>query len=132
MSRGSVLARGRLAAEAGMVDECVVRRRVGATTDPDTGASTPTYADVYVGKCRLQTSRAEAGRTEAGEDFLLLLRLELHLPMSVTGLQVGDEATVTAAAHDPDLPGRTFRIHDLMHKTHATARRVGVIEKTGS
>lgn len=132
MSRGSVLARGRIAAEAGMQDECAIRRQTGATTDPDTGARTPTYSTLYAGKCRVQNARAEAGRTDAGEDFLLLLRMEVHVPMSVTGLQVGDMVTMTAAAFDPDLPGRTFAIHDLAHKTHATARRLGVVEKTGS
>lgn len=132
MSRARVLAQGRRAAEDGMADTCVIRRVTGRTTDPDTGASTPTYATLYDGPCKIQSTKAEAGRQETGEDFLLLLRLELHLPMSVTGLDVGDEATITASAYDPDLPGRTFKIHDLMHKTWATARRYGVIEKTAS
>lgn len=114
-----------------MVDSCVIRRRTGSTTDPDTGASMPTYSVLYDGACRIKAARAEAGRAEVGEDFLLLLRLELHLPIAVTGLQVGDQATVAAAAHDPDLPGRIFRIHDLAHSTHVTARRVGIIEITG-
>jgi hypothetical protein len=132
MSRATVLKRGQLAAEAGMVDACAIRRRTGSVTDRDTGASTPTYAALYSGPCKVQNSRAEAGRSDVGEDYLLLLRLEVHLPMSVTGLQAGDEIVITAAAHDADLPGRVFRIHDLAHKTFATARRVGVIEKTGS
>jgi hypothetical protein len=132
VSRGSVLARGRIAAEAGMQDECTIRRTTGRTTDPDTGASVPTYDVLYTGKCRVQASLAQAARADAGEDYLLLLRLEVHLPMSVTGLKAGDEIVITDAAYDPDLPGRVFRIHDLAHKTHATARRVGVIEKTGS
>jgi hypothetical protein len=130
VSRASVLARGRLAAEAGMVDACTVRRRTGTATDPDTGATTPTYASLYAGKCRVQQATAQAQQTEAGQDYLLLLRLEVQLPMSVTGLQVGDEVTITASAHDADLPGRVFTVRDLAHKTHATARRVQVIEKT--
>jgi hypothetical protein len=132
MTRARVLARGRIAAEAGMVDACVIRRRTGSATDPDTGASTPTYSTLYAGVCKIQNSHAEAGRTDVGEDYLLLLRLEVHLPIAVIGLQVGDEITVTAAAYDADLPGRVFRIHDLAHKTFATARRVGALEKTGS
>ncbi len=132
MSRATALKRGQLAAEAGMVDACLIRRRTGSATDRDTGASTPTYATVYSGPCKVQNSRAEAGRSDVGEDYLLLLRLEVHLPMSVTGLQAGNEIVITAATYDADLPGRVFRIHDLAHKTFATARRVGVIEKTGS
>jgi len=128
-----VLARGQAAAEAGMTDACVIRRRTGATTDPNTGATTPTYTTLYTGKCRVQSSRAEAGREDVGQDFVLLLRLEVQLPVAGTaGLQVGDEITIASAAHDPDLIGRVFRIHDLAHKSEATARRVGVIEKTGS
>ena len=115
-----------------MVDECTIRRLAGKVTDPDTGASVPSYDVLYTGKCKVQNAMAQAARTDAGEDYLLLLRLEVHLPMSVAGLKAGDEIVITAAAHDSDLPGRIFRIHDLAHKTYATARRVGVLEKTGS
>lgn len=132
MSRATVLARARAAALAGMNDACVIRRKMGTTTDPDTGASTPAYATLYTGACRVKAALAQAGQADAGQDYLLLLRLEVHLPMTVTGLQVGDEVTITAAAYDPDLPGRVFIIRDLFHMTHATARRVGVIEKTAS
>jgi hypothetical protein len=132
MSRASVLARGRAAAEAGMVDACTIRRRAaGGATDPDTGYPTQTWTDLYAGKCRVQQAQAQAGREDVGEDRLLLLRLEVQLPMTVTGLQVGDEITI-ATSQDPDLPGRVFLVHDLAHKTDATARRVQCLERTGS
>lgn len=132
MSRSSVLARGRTLAEAAMIDTCTVRRLTGTVTDPDTGARTPTYSTQYTGPCRVQQHQATADRQVAGEDFLLLLRLEVQLPIAVTGLQVGDEITMTAATHDADLVGRVFKIHDLAHKSEATSRRVQCIEKTGS
>jgi hypothetical protein len=134
MSRAVVLARGRLAAELSMVDTCTIRRRTGVTTNQDTGVPTVTYLspDPYAGKCRVQQHQAQSQQQTAGEDYLLLLRLEVQLPMSVVGLEVGDEITVTASANDPDLPGRTFLIHDLAHKTDATARRVQCTERTGS
>lgn len=132
MTRARVLARGQAAAAAGMVDACLARRRTGAITDRDTGVSTPVYSTLYAGPCMVQAVRPLARPTDAGEDYLLILRLEVYLPITVTGLLVGDEITITASAHDPDLPGRVFRVHDLMHKSFATARRVGVIEKTGS
>jgi hypothetical protein len=47
----------------------------------------------------------------------------------VTGLEVGDEITITAS-RDPDLVGRAFLARDLFHKTDLTARRVGVTERT--
>lgn len=130
MDVDAVLARGRMMAEALMVDECVIRRRTGETTDPESGEITPTYADVYSGRCRVQQTSAQAAQEDAGEDYQLLLRLEVHLPMSVIGLEAGDEVAITSSVHDPDLPGRTFLIRDLAHKSHATARRVGVTERT--
>lgn len=132
MSAECALARGRLAAEALMVDACTIRRVTGVASNPDTGKDVTTYATPYTGKCRVQQAQAAAAREDIGEDHLLLLRLEVQLPMAVTGLEVGDEITITASAFDPDLPGRVFLIHDLAHATHKTARRVQCIERTGS
>lgn len=133
MSRASALARGQVAAELGMVDTCTIRRVTGTATDDFSGAVTKTYLspDSYAGKCRVQMRLAQSTEHDAGEDFVRLLRVEIQLPMSVSGLEVGDEVTVTASA-DPDLMGRTFLIRDLFHKTEATARRVQCTERTGS
>jgi hypothetical protein len=132
MSRASVLKLGRDAAEAGMVDACTIRRAdAGGTTDPDTGYPTQAYTELYAGKCRIQQSQAQANQQDVGEDNLLLLRLEVQLPVDGTeGLEVGDEITMTAAAHDADLVGRVFLIHDLAHATEKTARRVQCTERT--
>lgn len=134
MSRASALARGRVAAEISMVDACVIRRRnTSGTTDPDTGYPTQTYTDLYAGKCRVQQHQATADEKTAGEDDLLLLRIEVQLPVvGSEGLEVRDEITITAAANDADLVGRVFLIHDLAHKSEATARRVQCTERTGS
>lgn len=134
MSRASVLARGRTAAGIGMVDACTIRRADGnGTTDPDTGYPTQDYTQLYAGKCRVQQAQAQAQSEDVGEDRLLLLRLEVQLPIVGTeGLEVGDEVTMTAAAHDADLVGRVFLIHDLAHATEKTSRRVQVLERTGS
>jgi Family of unknown function (DUF6093) len=132
MSRDSVLALGRTAAEAGMVDTCVIRRVTGRATNRDTGAPVVTYLtpDVYTGKCRVQQLQVQSQQHDAGQDYLLLLRLDVQLPMSVTGLKVGDEITITASRHDADLVGRTFLVRDLAHKSEATARRVQCTERT--
>jgi hypothetical protein len=115
-----------------MVDACTITRVGTRVTDTTTGEVTEPVSTLYTGQCRVQQAQAQATEETVGEDHLLLLRLEVQLPMSVTGLEVGDLITITASAHDPDLPGRVFRIHDLAHKTHATARRVQCVEKTGS
>lgn len=130
MSIEALLGRGRAAAERLMVDTCTIRRLTGETVD-GAGRITPTYATVYAGKCRVQQqSAAQAQQHDTAEDHLLMLRLEVQVPMAVTGVQAGDEVVITAAALDPDLAGRVFRVHDLAHKTHATARRLGVVERT--
>jgi hypothetical protein len=60
---------------------------------------------------------------------LRLLRLELQLPVAGTeGLQDGDIVTMTFAAHDPDLLGRSFTVRDLQFKSDDTSRRIGVSE----
>lgn len=134
MSRASALARGRLAAELGMGDTCTIRRVTGETFDAFSGVPVKTYRspDPYAGKCRVQQTRGESTQEDAGEDFFRLLRLELQLPISVVGLELNDEVTITAVGprRDPDLVGRVFLIRDLMHKTDATSRRPQIVERT--
>ncbi|WP_328339537.1 DUF6093 family protein [Micromonospora sp. NBC_00421] len=126
MGREAVLARGRAAAERGMRDTCQIRREV---TDPDSGAVVSTWSDVYTGRCRVQQRTPDGQPLDSGQDYVLLQRLEVQLPMSVVGLRVGDEITITASV-DPDLVGRVIVVQDLPHKTDATARRVGVTDRT--
>jgi hypothetical protein len=116
----------------GMVDACTITRVGTRVTDTTTGEVTEPTSTLYTGQCRVQQKQADATEETVGEDRLLLLRLEVQLPMSVTGLEVGDLITITSSVHDPDLPGRVFRVRDLAHKTHATSRRVQCVEKTGS
>jgi hypothetical protein len=130
MSRALVLARGRQAAEAGMADTCLIRRSIGTTTDDFSGEISTIYQTIYEGKCRLQQSQAEAHPQDVGQAYILIQKLELQLPVSATGLQVGDEVTITSAANDPDLVGLDFLLRDFPRKTDATARRVLVQEKT--
>lgn len=134
MSRASALARGRLAAQLGMQDTCIIRRPdAGGTTDPVTGFPSQTYTALYTGPCRVQQHQATADRQDVGEDNLLLLRVEIQLPVVGTeGLEVWDQVEITAATNDADLVTRVFLIHDLAHKTDATARRVECTERTGS
>ncbi|WP_145830909.1 DUF6093 family protein [Actinoplanes teichomyceticus] len=129
MNRAETLAAGRAAAEAGMVDTCIIRRPAGETTD-EWGNTTPTWTQLYAGRCRVQQQSVQAQEERTGEARLLMVRLEIQLPMSVTGLEPEDQVEITASAHDPDLPGRTFVVRDLAHGTEKTARRIGVVERT--
>lgn len=131
MSRASVLARGRAAALAGMVDTCRITRVTSVVTDPDTGVQTPTTETVYEGVCRVQQHVPGGARpADAGEAYLLLLRLELQLPITAVGIAVGDSAEMLTCVNDPDLVGRVLRVRELGHKSEATARRIGVEEVT--
>src|SRR4051812_23622455 len=114
MVRDSALARGQIIALAGMVDACTLRRRTGETTDPTSGVITPTWSALYTGPCRVQQSLAQADQHDAGENYLLQLRLVLQLPVTVTGLEVDDEVTMTVS-RDADLVGRVFLVRDLFH-----------------
>jgi hypothetical protein len=130
VSRDVLLGRARAAALRGMADTCTIRRRTGAGSVGADGKVTPAYTTLYTGQCRVQQVTAEPTPADPGEDRELLVRLTVQLPISVTGLQAADEITVTASENDPDLVGRVFLVNGLHHKTHATSRRVGVIERT--
>lgn len=134
MSRATVLAAGRKAAEAGMADVCTIKRLdTGSTTNPDSGYPTSTYTTLYTGKCRIQQQAVIARPHDVGEDTVLIVRFDLQLPVAGTeGLKVNDIVTITACVHDADLVGREFQVWELAHKSEATARRVGITERTGS
>lgn len=125
----ALLTRGQAFAQSLMVDQCRIER--GADTDPDSGAVTSGQQILYAETpCRLQQRGAPAGQPlDSGNEAVLVQRLEVQLPVAVVGLQVGDRIT-WLASRDPDLVGRVFVIHDPARKTDATARRIGVHERT--
>lgn len=129
MSANIVTVFGQATAERDMVDTCTISRETVTHTDPDTGQQVKTSVPIYTGKCRIK-SGGGASPTEPGEAHLLLLSLKVHIPVSATGVKPGDIVLVTDATHDPELTGRTFRVKDLNHKTHGTARQLGVQEVT--
>jgi hypothetical protein len=132
MSALDLIAKGRVAAEAIMLDTCTIRRRTGETTDLDTGEVTPVYTTILTGqKCKVQTRGAWGEPRDIGEAAKVILAFEIHLPVSVTGLNTRDEITIDTATSDPELVGRTFRIKDLAYKSLATARRFLCQEVTG-
>ncbi len=133
MSRAALLARARAAANAGMVDTCTIRRPISGEETDGYGTVVTSYADPdpYSGSCRVQQTRqTSSSERDIAEDQVVLLAVEVQLPMTVTGLQIGAEIHMTASVSDPDLPGRVFRISSLAHKTDASARRVQCTERT--
>lgn len=128
----AALMRGRAAVQNLMRDTCQVKRLTGEDTDRDTGQVTPTWTVVYSGSCRVVYGNTEpTPRPEqvAGAQ-VYLSHIEVHLPVTATGIQADDLVVVTYSALDPDLPGRTYRVREVAHKTYLTARRLGVEEVT--
>lgn len=112
-----------------MTDRCSIERTTGVQVDPMTGASEPVTETVYEGKCRVMSWAVATTSPNVGQQRVDLLRMDLHVPVSVPGVSVNDVATITGS-RDPDLVGRRLRIDNLAHKTDATARRFPVEEIT--
>lgn len=111
-------------AEARMVDTCLIRRKSGpGVPDPVTLKITPTYTTIYSGKCEFQLRDTIAVRPEAGERVATVVRTITKVPVSATGVEVGDEV-VAQTSRDPDLVGAVLRVKSRFHKTYATCRRL--------
>jgi hypothetical protein len=111
-----------------MVDVCRIERQTGETTD-EYGRVTPVMTLIYAGKCRVMSWAVATTSPNVGQQRVDLLRMDLHVPTSVAGVEVNDVATITSS-RDPDLVGRRLRVDNLAHKTDATARRFPVEEVT--
>lgn len=118
----AALTQGRRLAESLMVDTCHVRRQTGEQVDPDTGAVTPTYSDVYRGMCRIQRRSHSVESQQAGEQLLQVVEPELQVPTSVTDVRDGDEVSLTESL-DPELVGPVWRVAGPARETHNTMRR---------
>ena len=128
MTRESALARGRVAALAGMVDTCTIQHKTGSSTDQETGQVTPTYSTLYSGQCRFQVAGPSASPTDVGQDQVYISQTILQLPITVTGVANEDVVTCTSSANDPDLVNRVFTVKGILRKTHATSRRIELQE----
>lgn len=128
MSATSVTLRGRTAAEARMVDACTIVRLGSETFNPTIGEyTTAAPTSLYVGACEVQVSDGlNAQEQETGGQVVTQRRVTVKVPMSVTGVQVDDVVTITAAALDADLVGQAFRVVGEFAKSFATARRLQV------
>jgi hypothetical protein len=129
MSVEIALARGQAAAERLMTDACVIKHKTAESVGAG-GVISPVWSVLYTGqKCRVQSNALTRQGQDIGEAYVIVERHEVQLPVSVVGLQEGDQITITASG-DADLVGRVFTVRDVLRKTHLTARRVTVLEVT--
>ena len=126
MSLTDLVLRGRAAAEALMIDACTVRRPTGTVTDPVTGNVTPSSTLVYDGKCKVQSTQAQASNPVAGGHAFTVEDLEWQAPIGTGPFKVDDVITHTAAPLDAHLVGTVYRITSLARKTAKTAQRFRV------
>lgn len=125
-----MVARGRKASEALMVDECSITRITGETVGVG-GAITATTGEVYAGKCRVVLRRGTTGRAvEVGEAYRIAARRVLQLPATATDVEEGDTVTITSAYYDPGLAGRTFTVRTVDASSLNLRREVEIIEVT--
>jgi hypothetical protein len=130
MSAVAALLRGRVRAEALMVDACTIRPATAHATDTSTGVVSTTYGDpVYSGRCKVQRLRgAFPSNPEGGEHRWTVAPAEVHVPVAGTaGIRVGHLIEITASL-DPNIVGRLFRVRSGDRKTFQTAIRLQVEE----
>lgn len=124
------IAEGRAIAESTMDAECAVIRKLGTTTDPNTGAVVNEWATVYTGICALEMTSESGLHREAGEQTVTLTRIQLKLPWTEDALQVGDRAVITASRRSPGNAGRAVQIDGPWVQSTAAACRYPCIEST--
>lgn len=118
----------RAQAESMMVSTCEVHRLGTPVTDPDTGQVTTPSAVVYAGRCRVQTYEAQESNPEVGGATLTVQRYAVHVPVGSFEPAIGDVVEAITGVMDPNLTGRRYRVVALLHKSLATAYRLGVEE----
>lgn len=130
MTASSALLAGRVAAERLMLDTCTIHDGSGGF-DPESGE--PTLGEpIYSGRCKVATYEPYERNPEAAGGTLTIQRYSVHVPVARTETDYrpdeGHVVTITAAESDPHLVGREYRVVALLHKSHATAYRLGVEE----
>ena len=71
----------------------------------------------------------ELGRSDVAEAALRLASFELQLPVvGSEGLEIDDRVTCVTCLNDADLPGRTFTVTGVSRKSHATTRKLPLLE----
>lgn len=119
-----LLKRRQAKAESLMWGGCVASRPGEPFTDPDGIVTTP-LVEVYAGKCKTQTTVAQAKSPVAGGHVFTVENLQLHFPMSAS-LKTGDTVLMISHRSDPDAVGLVYKIVELARGDHRTARRWNV------
>lgn len=123
---GGVLGLGRRMAESRMTDTCKVVRAVQGAFNESTGKRQVTLTEVYSGPCRVKHPTTAAKPAEAGSQLLVMSALEVHLPVTATGVRAEDVVEITASATRAEQAGRRFKIVAPFDGSQTTALRFRV------
>lgn len=126
MTVAAALEAARAAAVHLMTDRCTVEDTDAGerTWDEANGQWVTTPAVVYDGPCRVQSRNTQPANPESAGWAATVTDYVVTVPIAATGADLGHAVRITAAAHDPALPGQLLRITAVQAKSHATARRL--------
>ncbi|MGW6913712.1 DUF6093 family protein [Kitasatospora sp. NPDC054939] len=131
----AVLARGRAAHEALMVDTVRLLRPLEDVYDPVTGATVqPDPRVLYAGRARVRPAKAVAEEVQAEQRAVVLSRYDVALPWSAVPaggerLLPGDLVEVTASP-DPRLAGRVLWVTSVPESSLSTAWRISAEDRS--
>lgn len=126
MSRASITRQGRRFMEReNMLDTCKVER----LGEPDELTGVAPRVLLYSGPCSVETYEGYEQTPEAGGHVFTVQRYILKVPVGSFAPAIGDLATMLTAALDANLVGRELRVVAQLHKTAATAYRLGVTDE---
>lgn len=129
MSIGPVLEQARTAFLRRMRASCTIARVTGTTTDPLTGAVTPTTTPVWTGKCYARyPGLAHESTPEAGGHTYVEARIVVRIPLGVA-VNPGDIVTITADPDNPGLNGTVLTVASIDVQSQATAQRLLCVDR---
>jgi hypothetical protein len=129
-----LLADARTAAEAIMVDSCVI---TAPGSDPVFDENTGRYsstggATLYTGPCKRQSASRTFEQTAAsGGRVFVEGRDQVHIPVGAPRIPAGSLVLVTAAPYEPHSVGVRLRVNGPQGKSLGTAQRLNVTEIVG-
>lgn len=115
-------------AEQLFVDEGLFRRKTddGPLNLATSQYDSPTYVDIYQGRCSIYPIEARRDRVDdIGQGLVYTRQYRIVLPYDVPPLQIRD-IFIPIASQDFDLIGREMETRDVLYSTNLGYRRVTV------
>ena len=119
------LTKARELSESFMGDACQVRRAGNRALSEVTNIhAAPEVTVIYTGVCRVSPSGPNT--SELGGDLVTWKDAEVYLPVTTTGVKVGDYVVITAS-NDPAMVGKAFRITNVSSGTWRASLKLSAL-----